>query len=131
MHKKIKINKIFVTLMTILLILSFCTIVNAEEEDIALKIVNNSKVDASGTIGGADALFTLGNKVLTILQFIGGGVAIIATLLLAIRYMYSSPDDKAEIKGKLIPYIIGGVMIFGVTNLIQLAALFVKDLNIG
>lgn len=130
MHKKIKINKIFVTLMTILLILSFCTIVNAEE-DIALKIVDNSKVDASGTIGGADALFTLGNKVLTILQFIGGGVAIIATLLLAIRYMYSSPDDKAEIKRKLIPYIIGGVMIFGVTNLIQLAALFVKDLDIG
>ncbi len=126
MHKKI--NKIFVIFITIVFILSISTIANA---DLAEDIVDRSSVDASGRIDGTDALFTLGNKVLTILQFIGSGVAVIATLLLAIRYMYSSPDDKAEIKRKLIPYIIGGVMIFGVTNLIQLAAQFVKDLGIG
>lgn len=128
MHKKIKINKIFVIFITIVFILSISTIANA---DLAEDIVDNSSVDASGEIEGARDLFTLGNKILSILQFIGGGVAVIATLLLAIRYMYSSPDDKAEIKRKLIPYIIGGVMIFGVTNLIRLAAQFVKDLGIG
>lgn len=127
MHKKIKINKIFVIFITIVFILSISTIANA---DLAEDIVDRSSVDPSGKIGGARDLFTLGNKILSILQFIGGGVAVIATLLLAIRYMYSSPEDKAEIKRKLIPYIIGGVMIFGVTNLIQLAAQFVSDLGI-
>ena len=130
MHKKRTINKIFVTLMTILFILSFCISVNATDDKV-LQIVNQSKVDPSGEIQGASAIFTLGNKILTILEFIGGGVAVIATLLLAIRYMYSSPDDKAEIKRKLIPYIIGGVLIFGVTNLIGLVAQFVGDLGIG
>lgn len=127
MHKRIKINKIFVIFITIVFILSISTIANA---DLAENIVDRSSVDPSGGIDGARDLFTLGNKILSILQFIGGGVAVIATLLLAIRYMYSSPDDKAEIKRKLIPYIIGGVMIFGVTNLIQLAAQFVSDLGI-
>lgn len=127
MHKRIKINKIFVIFITIVFILSISTIANA---DLAEDIVDRSSVDPSGGIDGARDLFTLGNKILSILQFIGGGVAVIATLLLAIRYMYSSPDDKAEIKRKLIPYIIGGVMIFGVTNLIQLAAQFVSDLGI-
>lgn len=130
MHKKRTINKIFVTLMTILFILSFCTSVNATDDKV-LQIVNQSEVDPSGEVQGASAIFTLGNKILTILEFIGGGVAVIATLLLAIRYMYSSPDDKAEIKRKLIPYIIGGVLIFGVTNLIGLVAQFVGDLGIG
>lgn len=127
MHKRIKINKIFVIFITIVFILSISTIANA---DLAEEIVDRSSVDTSGKIAGASDLFILGNKILSILQFIGGGVAVIATLLLAIRYMYSSPDDKAEIKRKLIPYIIGGVMIFGVTNLIQLAAQFVSDLGI-
>lgn len=127
MHKKIKINKIFVIFITIVFILSISTIANA---DLAEDIVDNSSVNASGEIAGARDLFTLGNKILSILQFIGSGVAVIATLLLAIRYMYSSPDDKAEIKRKLIPYIIGGVMIFGVTKLIELAAQFVSDLGI-
>ena len=45
MHKKIKINKIFVIFITIVFILSISTIANA---DLAEDIVDNSSVNASG-----------------------------------------------------------------------------------
>lgn len=63
--------------------------------------------------GDTDKIFNAGSGIINLVQMIGAGMAIIATIVLAIRYMYSSPGDKAEIKSKLIPWIIGGVLIFG------------------
>ena len=59
-----------------------------------------------------------------IFQYIGAGVAVIATLVLAIRYMYSSPNEKADIKSKLMPFIIGGVLVFGAVSLVKIAETF-------
>lgn len=77
---------------------------------------------------GVDTLYGLGNTILGIIQYVGAGVAVIATLLLAMRYMYSSPDDKAEIKRKLMPFIIGGVLVFGATSLVKIVETFVGEI---
>ena len=73
---------------------------------------------------GVDSLYDTGNIILGIFQYIGAGVAVIATLVLAIRYMYSSPNEKADIKSKLIPFIIGGVLVFGAVSLVKIAETF-------
>ena len=77
---------------------------------------------------GVDTLYGLGNTILGIIQYVGAGVDVIATLLLAMRYMYSSPDDKAEIKRKLMPFIIGGVLVFGATSLVKIVETFVGEI---
>lgn len=69
----------------------------------------NGKINGNGT----DKIFGAGAGIIDLFQVIGLGMAIIGTIVLAIRYMYSSPSDKAEVKAKLIPWIIGGVLIFG------------------
>lgn len=69
-------------------------------------------------------MYDTGNIILGIFQYIGAGVAVIATLVLAIRYMYSSPNEKADIKSKLIPFIIGGVLVFGAVSLVKIAETF-------
>lgn len=119
MHKK----KILVTCITTICLLIFignCSYVMGLDP---LSIAETP--DATGV----SILVILGNNILGIIQTIGLGVATVATLVLAIRYMYSSPDDKAEIKKKLIPFIIGGVLVFGAVQLVKLVELFVGDIS--
>lgn len=87
----------------------------------ALAEIDPVSVVSNPTPTGVSTLFTVGNTILSILQTIGAGVAIIATLVLAMKYMYSAPEDKATIKKQLIPFIIGGVLVFGATSLVKLA----------
>ncbi len=91
-------------------------------------IINTNRFGGNGS--GASDLYTIGNKLLGIIQAAGAGVAVIATLVLGIRYTYSAPDDRAEIKKKLIPFIIGGVLVFGALSLVKLVETFTSDLNI-
>ena len=77
---------------------------------------------------GVSTLYTLGNNILSIIQIIGAGVAVVATLVLAMKYMYSAPEDKATIKKQLIPFIIGGVLVFGATSLVKLAEALAGDM---
>ena len=53
-------------------------------------------------------------------------MALVALLVLGISYMYSSPNEKAEIKNKLIPFVIGGTLLFGSSTLIKLVEQFVN-----
>ena len=55
-------------------------------------------------------------------------MASIAAIILGIKYMYSSPEDKAEIKKKLVPFIIGGVLVFGAVQLVKIVETFVGEI---
>ena len=85
-------------------------------------------MEIGASADGTNTLYELGNTILGIFQVVGIGVAMIATLVLGIKYMYISPDEKAEIKKKAIPFIIGGVLVFGATTLIKLAETFANEL---
>lgn len=121
-NNKIK-KKICITIIMILLILlSFIKIVCAAGLDDPTSIVTGPDMTGVGT------LFNLGNIVLGIIQYVSIGVASIAAIILGIKYMYSSPEDKAEIKKKLVPFIIGGVLVFGAVQLVKLVEIFVGDI---
>lgn len=77
---------------------------------------------------GVGELNKLGNAILGVIQYIGLGVAVIAALVLAMRYMYSSPDEKADIKKKLIPFVIGGFLVFGAVQLLKIVEIFVGEI---
>ena len=40
-------------------------------------------------------------------------MAVISGIIIGIKYMLGSAEEKADIKGLLIPYIVGCVIIFG------------------
>lgn len=122
MHNKTK-KKIFITIIITLAFLSCFT-----------KLVLATGIDDPTTlISGPDStgvgeLNKLGNVILGIIQYVSIGVASIAALVLGMRYMYSSPEEKAEIKKKLVPFIIGGVLVFGAIQLVKLVEIFVGDI---
>ena len=71
----------------------------------------------TGTTGtGTQSVKTLGQQILGIVQTVGSIAAVIILVVLGIKYMMGSAEEKAEYKKTLIPYIIGAVLIFAASN---------------
>lgn len=89
-----------------------------------------STSDFSGIYGtsGVSDLGVKTGKVFTVVQIIGSAVSLIALLVLGMRYMLSSPNEKASIKEKLTPYIIGVIIFFAATNLVAIVARFAQQM---
>lgn len=58
---------------------------------------------------------TMAGNLLGILQVIGSIIAVIILIVLGIRYMTGSAQEKADYKKSMIPYVIGAVLIFSGT----------------
>lgn len=55
------------------------------------------------------------------------GVAVIMLISLAIRYMVSAPNEKAEIKKHAVVYVVGAFIAFGATGIIELFKKFTEE----
>lgn len=119
-----KYNKLIKRIIFFFLILSIvlCISTNVYAE------INPVSVVSTPSSEGTDTLYTIGNTILGIVQVVGIGVAVIALLILGIKYMYTSPDEKADIKKQLIPFIIGGFLVFGATSLVKIVETFTGEL---
>ncbi len=62
----------------------------------------------------------LGDKITGAIQ--AGGIIISVAVLsyVGIRFMIASPSEKANLKGALIPYIVGAVIVFTSTTLVTI-----------
>ena len=64
-----------------------------------------------------DKIDTLGNQIITIVSTIGSIASVIVLIVLGIKYMMGSAEEKAEYKKTLLPYIIGAVLIFAASTI--------------
>jgi len=68
----------------------------------------------TGTQSGAQGnVVNIGNQIIGVITTVGVVVAVIVLLVLGIKYMMGSAQEKAEYKKTMIPYLIGAVLIFG------------------
>jgi len=93
---------------------------------VILMLFNNSVcyggvVDTSITINMSPAndFSGLGNRILTVIRIVGMIVSVGALMVIGIRYMLSSVDEKAEMKKSLIYYCIGAVLVFAIVNIVS------------
>lgn len=127
-----KIMKIVVSLLLIaLLITAFTQFVSAEETtydpmDPKSGFDNYNKKDDSGAAITAQNLI---GKIINIAQVIGMGVAILMLIVLAIKYISASPEGKAEIKKNATIYIVGAVVLFAATGILQIIRRFAIGIN--
>jgi len=61
----------------------------------------------------------IGNMI-TIIQVIGTGVAIIMLIWLAIKYITAAPNEKAEIKKTVTIYVVGAIVLFTASTILGL-----------
>lgn len=78
---------------------------------------------------GTSKVTDMGGQILGVVQVIGVSCGVIFLVILGIKYMMSSTNDKATIKERLIPYVIGAVIMFGGTAILSIVANFVRNLG--
>ncbi|MNT27884.1 TrbC/VIRB2 family protein [compost metagenome] len=72
---------------------------------------------------------TVGEKVMGIIQTVGVVTAVIILMVLGIKYMMGSAEEKAEYKKTMMPYVIGAILIFGATAIANMVYNFANGLN--
>lgn len=78
---------------------------------------NPSSITGTQTGNAFNKVKTVGQKVLGIVQVVGTLAAIITLIILGIKYMVGSAEEKAEYKKTLMPYLIGAIFVLGATNI--------------
>lgn len=117
-----KNKKIFISIITLFLILALSINIYAITLDDAKKQMNDAnKLDPQGESTGVMAVI---NDVIGLLQLAGTGISVVTITLLGAKYMLSSVEQKAEIKNRAMPVVIGCVILFGAVNLVAIVANF-------
>ena len=110
-----KTMKILTTIATILLIIYIGT-----------SIVYGATA-TEGT--GVDEVKTLGGKLMGVIQTAGVVIAVIILMVLGIKYMMGSAEEKAEYKKTMIPYLVGAILIFAASTIANVVYQFATSLN--
>ena len=110
-----KKNFIRIILISIIIMFFMNTCVLATSEII-------SGMDPSGDTSNVSSsnIAKVISRIFTILQFIGTGFSIIAVMKLGISYMFSSIEQKAEIKKRAAPILIGSFLIVATVNILKI-----------
>ncbi|MDE5830160.1 MAG: pilin [Clostridia bacterium] len=65
----------------------------------------------------AEGAEDIGNVALGLVQVIGTFLAVGVLMILGIKYMVGSAEERASYKKSMLPYIVGAILLFGAVNL--------------
>ena len=68
----------------------------------------------------SDGISNVGNGVVRILTTIGIIVSVATLVVIGIKYMMGSTEEKAEYKKSLLPYVIGAGLVFAASTIAQI-----------
>ena len=120
-------KKLISILMIALLICSVCATAFAVDQTAAADV--NQFADKGDNSGASSSFQNIIGAVITIVQVIGTGVAIIMLIVLAIKYISAAPGDKAEIKKHAVVYVVGAIVLFAATGILGIVKNFASNIS--
>lgn len=76
--------------------------------------------DLRGNQIGMGGLVNAGNGVVKVITTCGVVLSVIFLIILGIKYMIGSTDERAEYKKILLPYAIGAALVFAASSIAQI-----------
>ena len=76
------------------------------------------KPDSTTEVSNAYSLAKKGNTIVKVIQAIASALSVGVLMIIAIKYMMGSVEEKAEYKKTMLPYVIGCFLVFGITNIL-------------
>lgn len=76
--------------------------------------------DLTGTQREVGALKNAGNSIIKVISTAGVVVSVVVLIILGIKYMMGSVEEKAEYKKSLMPYVIGAALVFAASGIAQI-----------
>ncbi len=106
--------KIITTILMILAIL--CSLANIVFGSAIITSLSGDKTTAITSTG----MTNLGGKIIGTIQVLGIIIAIVVLLVLGIKYMVGSAEEKAEYKKTMMPYVVGALLIFAASTIVNI-----------
>ena len=102
---KARVSKILFTVLCFAMIASLSVSVFANGSPFA-------NVKTNQSVNGSDKLFSIGSGIASTIRIVGIIISIIVLMVLGIKYMMGSAEEKAEYKKTFIPYLVGAILLF-------------------
>ena len=113
-----KVTKIISIVMIVAMLIAMVTPVFAVNPE-------TIKADESNT----GKITSLGSQIIGIVTTIGSVVAVLVLVVLGVKYMMGSAEEKAEYKKTLMPYLVGAALIFAASALAQVVFKFFTGIS--
>ena len=72
------------------------------------------------SLEGGEVIKDIGDIITGGVALVGSAISVITILIIAIKYMLGSVEEKADYKKTMVPYIIGAIMVFGISNIVNI-----------
>lgn len=120
-----KTTKILVTVLMIMTIIMVTTNVLAAAGTTVTpgQMTGNSSIDDS-------SMTQIGNDIIRVLSTAGVIISVIILIVLGIKYMMGSAEEKAEYKKTLMPYVIGAALVFAASSIATVVFNFMNSVHI-
>ena len=118
--KRNRLVKIFCTILMVSILLFTANSVFANPVDPS---------ELTGTYDQTSGITTLGQQIIGIITTIGIVVSVVVLVVLGIKYMIGSAEEKAEYKKTMIPYIIGAILVFAASTIASIVMSISKNIK--
>ena len=97
--------------------------------------ITPGSIDGNSTTGGikngVTEIQNVGNAVVGILRTVGIILSVIVLIIIGIKYMMGSAEEKADYKKTMIPYLVGAVLIFAASVFAETIYQFITSISTG
>lgn len=95
----------------------------------AAKDYLNPKSIVAKDSAAANSTQNIMGLVLGVVQAIAAGVAVIMLVVIGIKYVAAAPSEKADLKKSLITYVVGAILLFAGSGILQVVKTFAVQLK--
>lgn len=114
------IKIISIIMLAVMIMTTISGMLNVQATSIDDVTASYIRDNATDTTGASEKIKTIIQAILVVAQVIGVGVAVIMLIVLAIKYISAAPSDKAEIKKHMVVYVVGAVLLFAATGILEI-----------
>ena len=115
-----KNRKIFIKLILIFLLFEYiCLFFTSYSQAIDISSLGDL-ANYGEIIGESEVFMDKAGRVITVVQTVGSIASVVCLIVIGIKYMTGSVEEKAEYKKTLVPYVIGAALVFTITNLLSI-----------
>ena len=122
-----KTMKILIFIATLIFVIAMCSsVVLAANPGEIMKNISNA---ANNSETNTNELTRLGGNILNVLQIVGIIAGAIILVVLGLKYMMGSLEEKAEYKKTMIPFVVGAIVVMAAPTLTN--GIFTLIQNLG
>lgn len=120
---------IAITMLSTVIIPNYCYAKDktAKDEKVEDKLGLGDLDDYEGTNPGSTKLVNKANTIFSYIRIIGIILSVVILIIIGIKYMLGSAEEKANYKETLLPYIIGAFLLFTGSIIPQLIYDFMQN----